>query len=200
MTVDFEYNPVPEGFDPWVRFGSKNSLTGSLKTGRSKPWSPLLGRSSQPKCGGTSKPLPTKRALGIGCYGGAQHAVERPGQVSQVERSYSWMTPPRTSWRSAGINLVLLSRVVVLLPVAAGAELFDQPGTAGLPAELGSCPGRSGALVEQQHLREVIAETRASFLVGTGDGARCARSDGGCLCEFRDRRDEPVPDHVGPAC
>ena len=58
----------------------------------------------------------------------------------------------------------------------------------GLPAELDAGPGRLGALVEEEHLREVIAETRARLVVGPGNGARCTDGEGGRLSEFRDGR------------
>jgi hypothetical protein len=66
----------------------------------------------------------------------------------------------------------------------------------GLPAELNASPGRLGALVEEKHLREVIAETRARLGLGPGNGTRCTDGEGGGLSEFCDGRSEPVPNRV----
>ena len=37
-----------------------------------------------------------------------------------------------------------------------------------MPIELGSSLGCVGALIEQEHLREVVAQARPSLVVGTG--------------------------------
>jgi hypothetical protein len=36
-----------------------------------------------------------------------------------------------------------------------------------MPIELGSSPSRVSALIEQKHLREVVAQARPSLVVGT---------------------------------
>src|ERR1700727_1001587 len=50
------------------------------------------------------------------------------------------------------------SRAGPLLPVAASAELIDEPEMGRPPPELIASPGRLGALVEKQHLSEVFTE------------------------------------------
>lgn len=66
----------------------------------------------------------------------------------------------------------------VLLPVAPRAQLLDKSEMGGLPAEFIAGPGRIGALVEEQHLGEVLTQTRASLALdpGTAPGAPTATS------------------------
>ena len=43
-----------------------------------------------------------------------------------------------------------------------------------MPIELGASPGGVGALIEQEHLGEVVAQARPGLLGGAGDRARSA--------------------------
>ncbi len=79
-------------------------------------------------------------------------------------------------------------------------KFLDESGVGRLPVELEAGPGCPGALVEKEHVGEVLTKTRSGLVVGARDGARCADHDGGGLGEFGDRRLEPVADHVGAAC
>ena len=49
--------------------------------------------------------------------------------------------------------------------IAAVPELLHEPGMRGFPAELRAGPGRGGALVEQQHLGEVVTQARTGLAV-----------------------------------
>src|SRR5215204_1722314 len=80
--------------------------------------------------------------------------------------------------------------------VAAAAELVDEPRVGGLPIELGACPRRVGALVQQKHLGEVVAQARPRLGVGAGDGSRRADRDGGRLGQLGDGRVRCVADQV----
>src|SRR3954467_10252099 len=92
------------------------------------------------------------------------------------------------------IRLRRLSR-----PVAAVAELVDQGWLVGGPAELCTSLVRDDALIEQQDVREIVAQARPGLVVGTGDSPRCADRDGGCLGQFRNGRALCVGDDVGAA-
>jgi hypothetical protein len=49
--------------------------------------------------------------------------------------------------------------------VTAVAELVVERRMGGKPTEFRFCPGHAVALIEQQHLGEVVAESGASFLI-----------------------------------
>src|ERR1700722_19623183 len=56
--------------------------------------------------------------------------------------------------------------------VAALAELVHEPRTGGEQTEIGSRLVRSRALVEQQHLGEVVTQAGACLLIRARDGPR----------------------------
>ena len=64
------------------------------------------------------------------------------------------------------------------------------------PIELGSSPGCFGALVEQEHFGEVVAQARPSLLVGARDRPRSAGCDGGRLGQLRNGRVQSIADDV----
>lgn len=61
---------------------------------------------------------------------------------------------------------------LLLLTVAAVAELVGERRMGRMPAELGPGPGRVGALVEQQDFGEVVAQAGPCLIVGTWDRPR----------------------------
>src|SRR3954465_8268324 len=68
-------------------------------------------------------------------------------------------------------------RVDALFTVAPIAEFVDEPRMGRVPVELGACPRRVGALVEQEHFGEVVAQARPRLGVGPGHGSRPAGRD-----------------------
>src|ERR1700730_18172705 len=104
----------------------------------------------------------------------------------------SWAAP---QWRSS----TFLSGLR-LPPVAASPELLDQPGVGRLPLELGTSPGRLGSLVEEEHLREVVPDTRTRLVFGAGDGTRRTDGEVGRLRGLCAGWVESVPDHIEAAC
>jgi LuxR family transcriptional regulator, maltose regulon positive regulatory protein len=83
-----------------------------------------------------------------------------------------------------------------LAPVAALPEILGQGRMRRVPVELIAGPGRVGALIEQQDLREVVAQTGSGLLVGTGDRARGIGRDRGRLGQLGHGRVQPVGDEV----
>jgi 4-hydroxy-3-methylbut-2-en-1-yl diphosphate synthase IspG/GcpE len=49
--------------------------------------------------------------------------------------------------------------------ITALSELVHQPRSRRKPTEFGACPCCGRALIEEQHLGEIVAEARASFVV-----------------------------------
>ena len=68
-----------------------------------------------------------------------------------------------------------------------------------MPIEPGSGVGCVGALIEQEHLREVIAQARTGLVVGTWYRAWSADRDSGGLGDLGDRRIRSVADDVEAA-
>src|SRR6478609_6916552 len=88
--------------------------------------------------------------------------------------------------RSAGCHLAVTSM----------AELLDQPWMGWTPIELVLSPLGRGALIQQQHLGEVIAQACASLVIGAWDGSRSADRNGGCLGELGHGRVQSIGDDV----
>src|SRR5690348_18323454 len=79
------------------------------------------------------------------------------------------------------------------------AELLDQPWMSWTPIELVLSPRGRRALIEQQDLREVVAQACASLVIGTGDGSRCADRHGGRLGDLGHARVQSIGDDVAAA-
>src|SRR5689334_165635 len=88
---------------------------------------------------------------------------------------------------------------VLLVAVTAVAELVGQRWMCRMPAEFRPGPGPVGALIEQQHLGEVVAQAGPGLIVGTG--VRSGGTDGGrgCLRQLGHGGVHPVADDVAAA-
>src|SRR5258706_115485 len=92
--------------------------------------------------------------------------------------------------------LIPLGRMGSTTEIAAMVERVKEAGVGWLPAGWGAGPFRGRALIEQEHLGEVVTEPCARFGVRAGHGSwRTCRHCGG-LSEFRHGRIRAVPDHV----
>ena len=58
--------------------------------------------------------------------------------------------------------------MLLSVSVAPVPQFVDEPGVGGMPIELGASPGGVGALIEQEHLGEVVAQARPGLVVGAG--------------------------------
>src|SRR5215207_2701801 len=85
---------------------------------------------------------------------------------------------------------------VVGVAVTAVAKLVDKAVMGGSPVELVSGLCRISALVEQQDLGEIVAETCPRLVIGAGNGSRSAGRDGGRLGQLAGARVRSIADHV----
>src|SRR4051794_29980588 len=85
--------------------------------------------------------------------------------VSSVWTAMAEAPSPRTAERRIR-GVAVNGRSVAVAPLA---ELFGESWMGRTPIELGSSLGRVGALIEQEDLGEVVAQSGASLLVGTRD-------------------------------
>ena len=92
-------------------------------------------------------------------------AVEIPDEPVVGDRQVLSDQSSTSRWRSRLHETRTLGAGEWSVAITAVTELVHEPRTGGKPTEFGSRPGRRRALVEQQHLGEVVPEAGASFLI-----------------------------------
>ena len=117
----------------------------------------------------------------------------RRGRDRPPRRVAPWLAcvsrPPSCAEQTVDL-VILFSPLRSVTPVP---ELVDESGVGRLPAELGASPGRVGALIEQKHLGEVVAQARPGLVVGARNRARSAGRDSGRLGYLGHGRIRPSP-------